>query len=62
MKFRQELEYFPHDWRTTIRCNVGLAIFQHHYIYQGPWKNARSTFQGIVIHQSKGEGPNFCQK
>ena len=44
-------------WRTTIHSNVASEIFQHDHIYQGCWKNARLTFQRIIVRQFRGQCP-----
>ena len=48
------------NWRTTIRWNVVLAIFQHNHICQDCWKNTRATFECMVIRQSRGQGSESC--
>ena len=55
-------EWCPLDWRTTIHLNVVLAIFQHNNICQDCWKNTMSTFECMVILQSRGQGPDSCWK
>ena len=50
----------PLDWRTTIHWNVILALFQHNHICQDCWKNTRSSFECMVILQSRGQGPDAC--
>ena len=42
----------------TLKCF--LAIFQHNHICQDCSKNTRSTFEGSVIFQSRGQGPDSC--
>ena len=56
------IECCPLDWRTTIHWNVVLAIFQHNHICQHRWKGTRSTFECMVIFQSRGQGPDSCWK
>ena len=48
---------FPLDWRTIIHWNVVLAIFQHNTICQDCWKSTRSTFECVVILQSREQDP-----
>ena len=57
LKFQQEFESCPLDWKTTIRWNDVSVIFQHNHVYQGCWKNAGPTFQCIIVLQSRGQGP-----
>ena len=56
------IKFCPLDWRTTIRWNVILAIFQHNYICQDSWKNTKSTFECMVILQSRGQCLDSCWK
>ena len=45
----------------TLKCFF-LAIFHHNNICQDCWKNIRSTFECMVILQSRGQGPEYCWK
>ena len=45
----------------TLKCFF-LAIFQHNHKCQDCWKNTRSTFEYMVILQSRGQGPDSCWK
>ena len=44
----------------TLKCC--LTIFQHNHICPDCWKNARSTFEGMVILQSREQAPDSCWK
>ena len=61
-KISTRIKFCPLDWRTTRHWNVVLAIFQHNHICQVCWKNTRSTFECMVILQSRGQGSDSCWK
>ena len=56
-KFQCYLGPSPHDWRILIHFNVVPTVFYIDHISQGVCKTVRTTFQCIVVLQSRGEGP-----
>ena len=57
IKFQQELEFCPLDWRTTIHQHIVPSIFHFNHVCQVCWKNVGSTFQCVVVLQSRGQSP-----
>ena len=53
--FQQKSGPCPLDWRITIHWNVDLVFFQHSWHIWLCWKNARTTFQCMVVLQSRGQ-------
>ena len=53
--FLQESGPCPMDWRITIHSKVVLEFFQQCWHIWICWKIARTTFQGMVVLQSRGQ-------
>ena len=47
----------PRDVRTIIHLNVFLTVFYTDHISQHLWKTVGTTFQCIIVLQSRGECP-----
>ena len=56
----QELGHCPLDWRTTIHCNIGPAFFHRPWFIWLCLKIAKTTFQHMVVLQSRGQVSSSC--
>ena len=57
---RFPLGYCPLDWRTSVHWNIIPTLFRECWLMWYPWKIVRTTFQCIVVLQSRGQNPNSC--
>ena len=48
------------DWRTLMHWNVTPTIFQKPWHMWLSWKIIRTTFQCMVVFQSRGKDSNSC--
>ena len=58
--FQQKPGSFPLDGKTMIHWNVGPPIFQQPWYMLLCWKNAWTTFQCMIVLQSRGNNYNYC--
>ena len=56
----QELGPCPLDWRTTIHCNIGPAFFHRPWYIWLCLKIAKTTFQRMVVLQSRRQVSSSC--
>ena len=56
----QELGPCPRDCRTTIHCNIGLKFFHRPWYIWSFFKIAKTTFQRMVVLQSRRQISSSC--
>ena len=58
--FQPELGPFPLDWQTTIHWNVSPIIFQQPWYMWFSWKMVVTTFQCMIVLQSRRRCSYLC--